>query len=216
MTTEPGRRRPRRTLLAVTAAALLLAGCGAGGPAGGTEGSGTNDGGTNGGSTDGGGTEGRQPVGTLTIEQARQRAQRHIDSAVEALPVTPELTLQRDDELECTDPDDNGPRGRYQVGRTYWLDEIPAERNAEIVDTLHGHWTSGDFRVLADERSADDRFVSVEHEGDAFRMSVQQSKDGSLSLGASSPCVWPDGHPPADEPAEGSDSGAADPSEHDG
>ncbi|MBB3049622.1 hypothetical protein FHS23_000617 [Prauserella isguenensis] len=194
MTREPGRRRSRRTLLAVTAAALLLAGCGAGGSDSDTDGSGANDSGT-----DGGGTEGRQPVGTLTIEQARQRAQEHIDSAVDALPVTPELTLQRDDELECTDPDDNGPRGRYQVGRTYWLDKVPAERNAEVVDTLHGHWTSGGFRVLADERSADDRFVSVEHEGDAFRMSVQQSKDGSLSLGASSPCVWPDGRPPGDD-----------------
>lgn len=135
-------------------------------------------------------------MNTLTIEQARERAQQHIDRAVAALPVTPELTLHRDDELECTDPDDKGPAGRYQVGRTYWLDEVPAERSAEIVDTLHDHWTSGGFRVLADERSADDRFVSVEHDEDAFRMSVQQSKDGSLSLGASSPCLWPEGEPP--------------------
>ncbi|GAA1212679.1 hypothetical protein LY12_003167 [Prauserella alba] len=168
---------------------LLAEGCGGDAASGSGEG------------TDSGGTEGGRQLRTLTIEQARDRAQQHIDRAVAALPVTPELTLHRDDELECTDPDDNGPAGRYQVGRTYWLDRIPTERSAEIVDTLHGHWTSGGFRVLADERASDDRFVSVEHGEDAFRMSVQQSKDGSLSLGASSPCVWPDGEPPGDAEA---------------
>lgn len=191
--------RGRRVLLAVAAGALLLAGCGGGAGVGGS-----------GAGTASDGTEGGRQMSTLTIEQARERAQQHIDSAVAALPVTPELTLHRDDELECTDPDDKGPAGRHQVGRTYWLDEVPAERNAEIVDTLHDHWTSGGFRVLADQRSAGDRFVSVEHGDDAFRMSVQQSKDGSLSLGASSPCVWPDGEPPGGADQDGADQDGAD------
>ncbi|MBB3662701.1 hypothetical protein FB384_001605 [Prauserella sediminis] len=130
---------------------------------------------------------------TLTHDEARARAQEHIERAVAALPVQPTLTVQRDDALECDDPKDRGPRGRYEVGKTYWLDDLPGDRNAEIVDVLVEHWTSHDFRVLADHRAADDRFVSVQHTGDAFRMSVTQSIEGDLSLGASSPCIWLDG-----------------------
>lgn len=146
---------------------------------------------------------------TLTIEQAHQRAQQHVDDAAAALPVAPTLTVLRNGEAECTDPTDNGPRGRYQVSRKYWLDDLPADRNAEFVDTLLAHWTSHGYHVLTDKRADNDRFVSVEHNDDAFRMSVKQSTDGSLALGASSPCVWPDGHPPADaEPSVDPGSGA--------
>ncbi|OLT40621.1 hypothetical protein BJF85_05595 [Saccharomonospora sp. CUA-673] len=147
---------------------------------------------------------GAGPVGdpprTLTIEQARERSQEHVDNAVAALPVQPRLTLTRfgDSESECTDPTDHGPRGRYQVGKSYWLDDLPADRNAEFVDVLFEHWQSSDYRVLTDNREEDNRFVSVEHNDDAFRMSVTESTEGDLSIGASSPCVWPDGEPPAD------------------
>lgn len=134
---------------------------------------------------------------TLTEQQAAQRAQEHIDRAVSALPERPRLRLLDDSRSECMDPTDHGPRGRYQVGRTYWLDGLPSARNAEFVTALYEHWVSSGFRVLTDERSADDRFVSVENDEDAFRMSVVESDEGSLSLGASSPCVWPDGEPPS-------------------
>lgn len=132
---------------------------------------------------------------TLTHQQARERAQEHIDRAVVALASTgaPTLTLQRDDVMECDVPDDKGPGGRYEVGKTYWLDDVPHERNNEIVEALLHHWTASGFRVLSDERSAEDRFVSVEHPDDGFRMSITQSVEGDLSLGASSPCVWLDG-----------------------
>lgn len=99
--------------------------------------------------------------------------------------------------MECLDPDDDGPRGRYEVGRTYWLDGLPAGSNGEVVDALYQYWVNNGYRVLTDERSASEMFVSVEHNGDAFRMSVTESFGGDLSLGASSPCVWPDGVPPS-------------------
>jgi hypothetical protein len=114
---------------------------------------------------------------TMTEDEAAQRAEEHIRGAVEALPVKPVLTLLRADSAECLDPTDGGPRGRYEVSRSYWLDDLPEERNAEFVDALYEYWTANDYR-------------------DAFRMSVKQSVEGDLSLGASSPCVWPDGTPP--------------------
>lgn len=37
--------------------------------------------------------------------------------------------------------------------------------------------------------------VTVENRENGFRMSLQESSQGDLSIGASSPCVWPDGTP---------------------
>ncbi|WP_245959860.1 hypothetical protein [Prauserella flavalba] len=98
---------------------------------------------------------------------------------------------------------DDGPRGRYEISKIYWLNGLPSERNAEFVDALYEHWVANGFRVLSDQRAADGKFVSVENAGDAFRMSVKQTVEGDLSLGASSPCVWPDGVPPADQNSAG-------------
>ncbi|OQO94708.1 hypothetical protein B1813_00980 [Saccharomonospora piscinae] len=162
---------------------LLLAACGGPGPA---ERSSTTT------------AESGSSMRTMTEDEAAQRAEEHIRRAVAALPEKPALTPLRADSAECLDPSDNGPRGRYEVGRSYWLDDLPGERNAEFVDALVEHWSAHDYRVLTDKRETKNRFVSVEHRGDAFRMSVKQSVEGDLSLGASSPCVWPDGTPPED------------------
>lgn len=143
------------------------------------------------------GCSGDEQMRTLTEQEAAARAEEHIKQAVAALPIEPTLTLQYADSAECLDPTDNGPRGRYQIGKTYWLDSLPSDRNAELVDTLYRYWVANGYRVLTDERSASDMFVSVESETDEFRMSVKESVEGDLSLGASSPCVWPDGVPPS-------------------
>src|SRR5699024_5038176 len=135
---------------------------------------------------------------TLTLKQAAERADEHVKRAVAALPVEPSLRPLDvgNSPLECKDPTDNGPPGRYEVGTTYWLEDIPKSRNTEFINILYRHWTHNNYRILADDRSRDDKFISVEHNEDAFRMSVQLSDQGDLSLGASSPCVWPDGTPP--------------------
>lgn len=134
---------------------------------------------------------------TLTKEEAATRAEKHIRHTVAALPVEPSLRLQDDSSIECQEPTDDGPRGRYEVGKTYWLDDLPAERNAEFVDILYEYWVDNGYRVLSDKRSSSDKYVWVENKEDSFRMSVQQSVKGDLSLGAASPCVWPDGAPPS-------------------
>lgn len=135
---------------------------------------------------------------TLTKEQAAERANEHIKRAVAALPVEPSLTPRRDSSMECLDPSDDGPRGRYDVSKSYRLDGISKERNSELVNTLFQHWKNNNYRILDDDRSAKDSFISVEHSGDAFRMSVVESDQGDLTVGATSPCVWPDGVPPSD------------------
>lgn len=133
---------------------------------------------------------------TLTKEEASQRADEHIQRAVAALSADPSLSLLDDSAMECQDPTDNGPQGRYEVRKSYRLDKIPQERNSEVIDTLYRYWKTNNYRILDDYRSDDDMFVSIEHNGDAFRMSVIQNDAGELIVGASSPCVWPDGVPP--------------------
>jgi len=135
---------------------------------------------------------------TLTTQQAADRANEHIKNAAAALPV--ELSLERQkhlsDSMECIDPTDDGPRGRYEIDRIYELHDIPQERNSEIVDALYHYWKNNNYRILADQRSRDDKFISVEHNEDAFGMSVDENDQGVLTLTAASPCVWPDGTPP--------------------
>jgi len=135
---------------------------------------------------------------TLTTQQAGDRANEHVKNAVDALPIEPSLERQKhlSDSMECIDPTDDGPRGRYEIDRNYELHDIPQERNSELVDALYHYWKNNNYRILADQRSRDDKFISVQHNEDAFRMSVDEDDHGTLSLGASSPCVWPDGTPP--------------------
>lgn len=136
---------------------------------------------------------------TLTIEGATHRANEHVKKAVAALPIEPSLTPrnQMADSMECRDPSDNGPQGRYDVSKRYHLDDIPKERNPEILQTLYKYWENNNYRILDDDQSRDDKFISVEHDGDAFGMSITESDAGDLTIGADSPCVWPDGVPPS-------------------
>ena len=135
---------------------------------------------------------------TLTTQQAGDRANEHIKNAVDALPDNPSLRTKNivNDTMECKDPSDNGPRGRYTIYKSYWLKDIPKNHNTELVDTLYQYWKNNNYRILANQRSRDDKFISVQHNEDAFRMSVDEDDHGTLALGASSPCVWPDGTPP--------------------
>lgn len=134
---------------------------------------------------------------TLTMDEAARRAEQHIHGAVSALPVEPSLSALDDSSTKCQDPSDNGPPGRYEIRKSYRLDGIPEEQNSEMINTLYRHWDDKNYQILDDYRSDDDMFISVEHEGDAFRMSVIQNDAGQIVLGASSPCVWPDGVPPS-------------------
>src|SRR5699024_11139778 len=76
---------------------------------------------------------------TLTTQQAGDRANEHIKNAVDALPVNPSLRTKNivNDTMECKDPSDNGPRGRYTIYKSYWLKDIPKNHNTELVDPLY-------------------------------------------------------------------------------
>lgn len=137
---------------------------------------------------------GKGYMNTITKEQASQRVDDYLAQMVAVLLPPPRLELASAISGLCKDPDDNGPQGRVDVGRTYWLRDIPRDRNRAFFDTLRRYWADRGYRVLGDQ-SGPSPFVSVENPQDGFRMGIQESSQGDLSLGASSPCVWPNGTP---------------------
>ena len=132
---------------------------------------------------------------TITQDEAAEKIEQHVTDAVAVLPDTVELEpLGPVAFASCDDPTDGGPKDRVTVSQRQWLTGLPAEDNEQNVDLLYDYWVSNGYRVIHDLRP-DELFVTTESETDAFNVSVQASDEGSLSIGASSPCVWPDGTP---------------------
>lgn len=135
------------------------------------------------------------PVNTITLQEANNRAEKYIQDAVASLQPPPRLEiLSKFENSPCDDPSDHGPRGRVFVSRSYWLRDVPTERNGEVIDAVVKWWTTHDFVVTGDKRPGAN-LVLVENKTDSFRMSVEESPNGNLSIGTDSPCVWPNGTP---------------------
>lgn len=112
-----------------------------------------------------------------------------------SLPDEAELeTRQGMNFASCDDPTDGGPKDRITVSERLWIRGLPAEENEANIELMYDYWINNGYRVLRDERP-DKLSISVEDEEDAFRVSLRVSDQGSLSIGASSPCVWPEGTP---------------------
>lgn len=70
---------------------------------------------------------------TITLDQAKQRANTYIQQVGAMLPGKPRLEPNGGmTTITCTDPDDNGPQGRKSTGGSFFLEGIPREQNPEI------------------------------------------------------------------------------------
>ncbi|MGH4019791.1 MAG: hypothetical protein ACRDT0_11255 [Pseudonocardiaceae bacterium] len=138
---------------------------------------------------------------TLNQQQGTERMEQHIMNAVAVIEPKPSLELQSANTQDCSQPSDDGPLGRVVLSVAYWLREIPVERNPEVFAATKRHWMGSEWTVLSDRsQRAEAPFISVQNDRDGFRMSIQSSVDGQLSLGASSPCIWPNGTPEPEGP----------------
>jgi hypothetical protein len=136
-----------------------------------------------------------RPVNTITQQEANSRVEQYINDVVATLSPPPRLEpLGREEAGDCSDPSDRGPSGRVLANRSHWLRDIPRANNPAVLSTLAKWWTDHNFVVLTDERPKSN-YMHVENKTDGFRMYVQESAQGDLSLGATSPCVWPNGTP---------------------
>ncbi|MFI6305753.1 hypothetical protein ACIBCH_28065 [Amycolatopsis thailandensis] len=131
---------------------------------------------------------------TITEQEAKAKVEAYIEAAVGALPGTAERKPFTQNRSECTDPTDNGPHGRFEISATYEVTGLEPARFAEYFDAIVEWMSAHDFKVLTDSRPKD-QYVFVRNNADAFDMSIQANDLGKFYVGATSPCVWPNGTP---------------------
>ncbi|MFI7121326.1 hypothetical protein [Amycolatopsis sp. NPDC049868] len=131
---------------------------------------------------------------TITEHEAKDRVERYIEGVLTALPSTAERKPFTQHRSECTDPTDDGPQGRFEISATYEVTGLEAARFGEYFDAVVQWWSAHDFAVLTDSRPKD-QYVFVRNKTDAFDMTVQANDLGKFYVGATSPCVWPNGTP---------------------
>ncbi|WP_370947777.1 hypothetical protein AB5J62_09525 [Amycolatopsis sp. cg5] len=131
---------------------------------------------------------------TITEQQANGKVEQYIAGALTALPPAGKILFARN-RPECTDPTDKGPRGRYEISASYEITGLDPAQYPGYFDAIVRWWTTHDFDVLADHRPKD-TYVFARNKTDAFDMSFESNDLGKLYVGATSPCVWPDGNPP--------------------
>lgn len=132
---------------------------------------------------------------TITLDQSKQRASAYVQQVVAALPDKPRLEPIGGGitELGCGGSDESELRGRISADGSFFLRGIPAERNPGVYSFFRSYLTQQGFTVRTDQSD----FLVMHNPKDSFSISLQESGDGSkgLSLGVSSPCVWPNGTP---------------------
>lgn len=150
-----------------------------------------------------------QIMRTMTEEQARARLEQHLRAAMAQIEpgfvAEPELAEpERAETMPCDDPTDGGPPGRVFVEAHHLLGRIPRSANRAVFDGLHRYWTGQGYAVVSDLRSRESApLLTVEHAGDGFSLGLRENVIGELRIFGSSPCVWPEGHPPVDAPSNG-------------
>lgn len=131
---------------------------------------------------------------TITQDQAAEKVQEHIDGIMSSLPDEAELETRRGTLFAaCDDPTDGGPKDRVTVSERLWVRGLPIEDNESNIERIYDYWINSGYQVLRDERP-EKSSITVEDE-DSFAAFLRVSDQGSLSIGASSPCVWPEGTP---------------------
>ena len=137
---------------------------------------------------------------TMTQQQASTRAQQILHQTADA--ITPRPTLETYQPGSGTgpclvNPNDTSDK-RVQVTLTYWLRGITTQNNASVAQQILHYWKHAGY-AITDTRgigtASPDIFAGTP--SDDFLISLQTSANGAMSIGASSPCIWPNGTPPA-------------------
>ena len=95
--------------------------------------------------------------------------------------------------------DDTNPQsaaGRVVVARGYWLRGIAQSGNATIGEQVLQLWRKKGWVISTTEGIGTSAPQITALPSPTLPVSLQSSDNGSLSLGASSVCIWPNGTPP--------------------
>src|SRR5216683_2000080 len=136
---------------------------------------------------------------TITYEQANTRVDQLIQYAVAVISPKPRLEaiVFQSGVQQCLGPTDGGSNKRIYVTKNYWLRGVPTDQNVAVATQVKDYWGRQHFLIETatgfDKGQPD---ISARSYPDDFLLSLSWSADGSLSMGASSPCIWTNGTPP--------------------
>ncbi|MEU9832664.1 hypothetical protein AB0D67_14135 [Streptosporangium sp. NPDC048047] len=135
---------------------------------------------------------------TMTEAQALARVEQLIKETAAVVQPKPRLDLYAPslNPNMCLDPTDGGSEDRIVVNRSYYLRGIPQDKVSEVVGQIKSYWEQQGYRISG--VSANGRNITGRSRPDDFLLSLLSAYDGDdvvLSMGASSPCIWPNGTP---------------------
>jgi hypothetical protein len=133
----------------------------------------------------------------MTQDQAARRAEQIVSETAAALSPKPRL--------ESAPIFGNGPSAcladipdagkMVSVAYTFWLRGVPENENGKIGLQIKAHWQKQGYHI---EKSSGFDKGQPDISGvtkDNFLISLNWSSNGALSVGATSPCVYPHGTP---------------------
>ncbi|MER5318449.1 hypothetical protein [Streptosporangium roseum] len=135
---------------------------------------------------------------TMTQDQALARVEQLIKETVDVITPKPRLDLYRPslNVNGCLDPTDGGAEDRVVISRSYYLRDIPMDQIGEVTRRVKQHWERQGYYI--ETASKDGLAVFGHSQPDDFLISIGPTGDDNvLSLGVSSPCIWPTGAPEA-------------------
>jgi hypothetical protein len=165
--------RPYRVVLATVLAGSIAAGCSSGG----------------------------NPVfkPTMTAQHASARAEQILRATADAITPRPALEIYQPGSGTgpcLINPNDTSDK-RVQVTLNYWLRGISAQDNASVAQQVLDYWKRMGYAITGTHgMGTGSPEVFAGTPADDFLISLQTSANGAMSIGASSPCIWPDGTPP--------------------
>lgn len=142
------------------------------------------------------GTFGRDglPEQTITLVEAAARVEQHLSEVAAVLPGARLESVSGPRTVPCGGIV-GGPEGLEYATRYYWIRDVPTERNAVVFEAALAFWLANGYTVGTDAR--DQGYLSVgAPDGTGLDLQVGADSARTLSIGASSRCVWPDGTPP--------------------
>jgi len=133
---------------------------------------------------------------TITKAQALKRVEELIRDTTGALHPKPNLELYPPsvNDHRCLDPTDGGSEDRIEVGREYYLRDVPKDQLRAVLEQVKTYWLKQGHLVDAD--GIDKLVLYGRSRPDDYPMSVTWSGNDVLAIGVGSPCIWPDGTPP--------------------
>lgn len=135
---------------------------------------------------------------TMTKAQATARAEQILRKTAAGL--NPKPRLEVNSLLTVTDQClANIPNASQMVNvaYSYWLRGIPESENGNIGLQIRSYWQKQGYRIDTSSGFGKGRPDISGMTKDGFLVSLNWSSNGALSIGATSPCIYPDGTPPS-------------------